>query len=110
MPERFSISRIFQITPMSTPGITHALTTATRAASAPDHAPALGGVEQPRQQQAEAELQRDRRADEHERDADHPAELRRRRQRAESVQRVAIAVRRGAPRSVNAMRTSSRIG
>jgi len=34
-PDRFSISRIFQITPISTPGITHALTTATRAVNAP---------------------------------------------------------------------------
>ena len=35
MPERFSISRIFQSTPASTPGITQALTTATRATSVP---------------------------------------------------------------------------
>ena len=76
MPDRFSISRIFQITPMSTPGITHALTTATRAASAPSDAPAFGGVEQPGEQQAQTQLQRDRRQHEDERDADHAVELR----------------------------------
>jgi hypothetical protein len=35
MPDRFSMRRIFQSTPARTPGITHALTTATRAASVP---------------------------------------------------------------------------
>jgi len=35
MPERFSISRIFHSTPARTPGMTQALTTATRATSVP---------------------------------------------------------------------------
>ena len=90
MPDRFSTSRIFQITPTSTPGITQALTTATRAASAPTHPPAFGGVEQPREQQAHANCSATESADEHQRDAHHAVELRVGRQGAEAVHGVAI--------------------
>ena len=76
MPDRFSIRRIFQITPMSTPGNNPRAHDRDARGERAGYPPTFRRVEEPRHGEAEGELQGDRRDHEDERHANHARELR----------------------------------